>query len=208
MASGPFWWGNLRSSISPCGPTGREVCTRRARACARGLKVCTHWSGSGQARYGHIGGRFFDARLHVDGRPLVDAQPLGGQKKKGADSGIDGKVTFSDVGGTVREVLVSVKGGHVNVSQVRDLKGTMEREGAPLGLFLTLEEPSEPMRVEAATAGVFHSELADRDYPKVQILTIKGLLDGKRPVLPMLVMPAYQPAERVQVAPGQEEMFG
>ena len=155
------------------------------------------------------------AQQSLDGRyefqywalSLVDAQPVG-QKKKGADSGIDGKVTFSDVGGTVRDVLVSVKSGHVNVSQVRDLKGTMEREGAPLGLFITLEDPTEPMKMEAATAGVWHSELADRDYPRVQLLTIKELLDGKRPTLPLLVMPTYQQAEKVQQAPGQVELFG
>ncbi len=141
---------------------------------------------------------------------LVDAQPLGGVRKKGADGGIDGKITFSDVGGTVREVLVSVKSNAVvNVGMVRDLKGTMEREHAPLGLFVTLEEPSEPMKVEAATAGVFHAELANRDYPRIQILTIKELLDGKRPQLPLLVMPTYQQAERVQEAPGQEKLgFG
>jgi hypothetical protein len=74
--------------------------------------------------------------------------------------------------------------------------------------FLTLEEPSEPRWVEAAMAGLFHSELADRDYPTVQLLTIKELLEGKRPALPLLVMPTYPQAEKVQVAPGQAELFG
>lgn len=155
------------------------------------------------------------AQQSLDGRyefqywalSLVNAQPSG-QRKKGADSGIDGKVTFSDVGGVVRDVLVEVKSGHVDVSQIRSLKGAMEREQAPLGLFLTLEEPSEPMKVEAATAGFWHSELAGRDYPRVQILTIKELLDGKRPQLPLLVMPTYQQAEKVQQSPGQQALFG
>ena len=78
-------------------------------------------------------------------------------EKKGADRGIDGKITFTDVGGMLRTVLVSVKSGHVSASMVRDLKGTMEREDAPIGLFVTLEEPSREMRQEA-TAGFFHSE--------------------------------------------------
>jgi hypothetical protein len=154
------------------------------------------------------------AQQSLDGRyefqywalSLVDAQPVGGQKKKGADAGIDGVIHFTDVGGAAGRVLVSVKSGHVNVSQVRDLKGTMEREGAPLGLFLTLDEPSEPMRVEAATSGLFHSELAGRDYPRVQILTIRELLQGTRPALPLLVLPTYQQAERVRAAPGQQDM--
>jgi site-specific DNA-methyltransferase (adenine-specific) len=140
---------------------------------------------------------------------LIDAQPVG-DRKKGADSGIDGRITFTDAGGQVRPVLVSVKSGHVNVAQVRDLIGTMQREGAPLGVFLTLEEPSKPMLVEAAGTGVFYSELSKREYPRVQIFTIRELLDGRRPSLPLLVLPTYQQAERVEkkAAEQQQELFG
>ncbi len=139
---------------------------------------------------------------------LIDAQPVG-DRKKGADSGIDGRITFTDAGGQVRPVLVSVKSGHVNVAQVRDLIGTMHREAAPLGVFLTLEEPSKPMLVEAASAGVFYSELSKREYPRVQIFTIRELLDGRRPSLPLLVLPTYQQAERVEKkAAEQQELFG
>lgn len=139
---------------------------------------------------------------------LIDSQPVG-DRKKGADSGIDGRITFTDAGGQVRPVLVSVKSGHVNVAQVRDLIGTMQREGAPLGVFLTLEEPSKPMLVEAAGAGVFYSELSKREYPRVQIFTIRELLDGRRPSLPLLVLPTYQQAERVEKkAAEQQELFG
>jgi len=98
--------------------------------------------------------------------------------------------------------------GGVNVAQVRDLVGTMKREDAPLGLFVTLDEPSGPMKLEAAGAGTYWSELANREYPSVQIVTVKDLLEGRRPTLPLLVLPTFQQAERVQVAPGQEEMFG
>jgi hypothetical protein len=40
----------------------------------------------------------------------------------------------------MQTVLVSVKSGHVNSAMVRDLKGTVEREKAAIGLFVTLEE--------------------------------------------------------------------
>lgn len=146
---------------------------------------------------------------------LVDAQPAGGQKKKGADSGIDGVISFtSGPRGEVSRVLVEVKSGHVDVSQIRSLKGAMEREKAPLGLFLTLEEPSAPMLKEAAeagifrTSGVFDDDEHAKDYPHVQILTVRELLDGKRPALPLLVMPTYQQAEVVKESPGQIEAFG
>lgn len=106
-------------------------------------------------------------------------------------------------------MLVSVKSGHVNVAQVRDLIGTMQRENAPLGVFLTLEEPSKPMLVEAASAGVFYSEVSKREYPRVQMFTIRELLDGRQPTLPLLVLPTYLQAERVEKkAAEQQELFG
>ncbi len=77
-------------------------------------------------------------------------------------------------------------------------------------LFVTLEEPTAPMVQEAAEAGYYHSTVSGRDYPAVQILTIRGLLDeGKKPNLPLLVLPAYQRAERVRAkAAEQAELFG
>jgi hypothetical protein len=84
------------------------------------------------------------------------------------------------------------------------------REHAAIGLFVTLDEPSAPMRQEATTAGVYHSELWNRDYPRLQLLTIRELLDGKRPQIPPFVLPTYQRAERVPVkkAAEQGELFG
>ena len=62
-----------------------------------------------------------------------------------------------------------MKGGHVSSPQVRDLKGTVEREKAVMGLFITLEEPTGPMRTEAVSAGFYHSDIWQRDYPKIQL---------------------------------------
>jgi len=141
---------------------------------------------------------------------LIGAQPVGGTQKKGADRGIDGVVSFSTgPHGEVGRALVSVKSGGVNSGMVVNLKGVLEREKAEIGLFVTLEEPSGPMRLEATTAGVYHSELSGRDYPRIQILTIRELLeDGRRPDLPLLVMPAYQQAQRMKRAAEQGELFG
>jgi DNA modification methylase len=142
---------------------------------------------------------------------LIGAQPLGAVQKKGADRGIDGVISFSTgPHGEVGRALVSVKSGSVNSSQVRDLKGVLEREKAEIGLFVTLEEPSGPMHLEATTAGIYHSELSGRDYQRIQILTIRELLEEhRRPDLPVLVLPAYQQAERVEKkAAEQGELFG
>lgn len=143
---------------------------------------------------------------------LIDARPLGGGEKKGADRGIDGRITFT-IGpkGEMGQALVSVKSGKVNSSMVRDLKGTIEREHAEIGLFVTLEEPSREMGLEATTAGFYTSPIDGRDYPRIQILTIRQLLEeGRKPVLPLLILSPYQQAERIpdKKAAEQQEMFG
>ena len=139
---------------------------------------------------------------------LVDAKPIGGAQKKGADRGIDGIITFTDQNNELKTVVVSVKSGHVNSGMVRDLKGTLEREKAAIGLFITLEEPTKEMRLEANSSGLYHSDLWHRDYSRLQILTIKELLEqGKKPALPPFVMPTYQQAERVRVDPAEQQAF-
>jgi DNA modification methylase len=143
---------------------------------------------------------------------LVDARPVGGTQKKGADKGVDGKITFTDQHGKLEQVLVSVKSGHVNASHIRDLKGTLEREKAAIGLFITLEEPSRNMREEAATAGYWHSDVWNDDYERIQILSIADLLErGKKPHLPAHAkLSTYQKAERVDapLAAEQASLFG
>ncbi|MDO9082549.1 MAG: DNA methyltransferase, partial [Humidesulfovibrio sp.] len=109
---------------------------------------------------------------------LVNAQPYGG-KKKGADSGIDGLIFFQDGSGADQKIIVSVKGGDkVQVPMIRDLGHVVEREKAAIGLFVTLAKPTEPMRKEAVKTGYFECERANRGFPKIQILTIEGLLNG------------------------------
>ena len=112
---------------------------------------------------------------------LVEAQPFGG-KKKGADGGIDGLIYFKSDARTTERAIVSVKGGAVSVPMVRDLKGVLDREKAPIGVFLTLLPPTRPMEAEAASAGFY--ELEGRKYPRLQIITIEQALHGAKPAIP------------------------
>ena len=109
---------------------------------------------------------------------LVNAQPYQG-KRKGSDTGIDGLIfPLEDPDEAPKKIIVSVKGGeHVGSAMIRDLKGVVEREKAIIGLFVTLSEPTKDMLKEASSAG-FH-EVGSMQYPKIQILTIKGLLEGR-----------------------------
>ena len=134
---------------------------------------------------------------------LLEALPKG-DEKKGADRGIDGVVHFVD--GPKREMqkaIVQVKSGKVSSPHIRDLKGTMEREKAALGLFITLEKPTRDMQLEAVSAGFYHSELWKRDYPKVQIQTVGELLGGKSFEMPN-PSPTYKPAPRVKAKKGRQ----
>ena len=55
----------------------------------------------------------------------------------------------------------------------------MARDKADIGLFLTLAAPTRAMLTEAAAAG-FYASPNGRKYPRLQLLTIEGLLDGTR----------------------------
>lgn len=126
---------------------------------------------------------------------LLTGQPE--EEKRGADKGIDGYMRFfDDDSGKAKEIIIQVKSGHVSSSQIRDLKGTMQRENAAIALFITLEEPTEPMKQEAVTASFYIPEhFATKKYPRIQILTVKELLDGKRPDYPEFGAATFKKAQ-------------
>lgn len=142
---------------------------------------------------------------------LVTAQPYQG-KKKGADGGTDGLIFFQDdAKGLPKKIIVSVKGGdNINVSMIRDLNGTVEREKAQMGVFVTLTPPTRPMQVEAATAGFYESPHSGA-FPKIQILTIEGLLNGSEsPKYPDLARGGltFKQAKKEQGSSAQSTLFG
>ena len=115
----------------------------------------------------------------VQAQPITPTDSAGKKGKKGADRGMDGQIVFVDESsGKPKRILVQVKSGHVSSSIVRDLRGVVEREGASMGVLVTLEPPSAPMVTEAAGAGFYESPGWNRRYPKLQILTVEGLLAG------------------------------
>lgn len=140
---------------------------------------------------------------------LIRARPLGGEAgsktgKKGSDKGIDGVVTFIDDNtGKPKRVLVQVKSGKVKSGDIRDLVGTIQRENAAIGVFITLENPSRDMTTEAVSAGFYRSPGWQRDYPRIQILTISDLLRGSDVKMP----PAhgtFKQAQRVDQSGGEQ----
>ncbi len=107
---------------------------------------------------------------------LVGARPVEG--KKGADKGIDGRIFFHEGDkDKTKQIILSVKAGHVTVSHLRDLRGVIDREKAEIGVLLCMDEPTAPMRKEAASAGFYKSPWGE--HSRLQLLTIDDLLTGK-----------------------------
>ncbi|HUY57291.1 MAG TPA: DNA methyltransferase [Candidatus Micrarchaeaceae archaeon] len=111
---------------------------------------------------------------------LVGAR-VAGSNKKGADKGIDGKLYFHDEGpsGKSKQIIFSVKAGNTGRAHVHELRGVMEREGAEIGCLISMQTPTRPMREDAASAGIYASRGIDFRCPKIQLLTVEGLLEAK-----------------------------
>jgi len=162
---------------------------------------------------------------------LVHARPA--EQKKGADKGIDGRLYFHDEQYVpdgprekedakqtkidlptratrleTKQVIFSVKAGHASVPHVRDLVGVLSREKAEIGVLITMEEPTKPMRAEAASAGFYKSGGAQ--FARVQILTVRELLEGRKVDMPgWHEQRTFKPAPKAKgkQAHKQEEMF-
>ena len=109
---------------------------------------------------------------------LLDAVPQGG-KRKGADGGIDGIrwVRTGPRGDDLDRVIVSVKGGqNIGAKEVRDLVGTVQREGALGGVLVTMAKPTRPMLEEAAKHGFASTGLGQ--FRKIMVKTVEELLHG------------------------------
>jgi hypothetical protein len=141
---------------------------------------------------------------------LVEAMPAQ-DKQKGADRGVDGIIYFQEKDtDQYHKIVVQVKSGSVGVSQVRDLKGVVEREKAAIGALLTLRAPTRAMKEEAAGADFYESEnYPEIRFPKLQILTIAELLAGSSLAYPRWVpSKTFKNAERKRKGPTPEETQG
>jgi len=133
---------------------------------------------------------------------LVGARPIPSEQKKGADKGIDGRMFFHDdkQGGKTKQVIFSVKSGHLKNEYVREMPHILDREKAQVGVLICLEAPTKPMRSEAAAAGFYESPWNTR-HPRIQILTIEELLAGKQ-----LDLPPFMDNRTIKQAPKAKKL--
>ena len=140
---------------------------------------------------------------------LVGARPV--EQKKGADKGIDGRIVFQgDKPGSFESVILSVKAGKTSAPHIRDLKGVLEREKASIGVLISMQEATAPMKTEAVTAGFYESALWGKKYPKVQLFTVAELLAGKTIEMPPIrqVQATFKKAPKAaEKKSGQSELL-
>ena len=110
---------------------------------------------------------------------LVGARPV--EQRKGADHGIDGKILFRDDPKAAKpeQIIIQVKGGKTGVKDVRDLRGVLDREKAAIGVLISLQPATGPMETEAASAGFYEHKTNKQKYPRLQLRTVKELMEGK-----------------------------
>jgi len=126
--------------------------------------------------------------------------------KKGGDGGIDG-IAFLDYVDSNnkqvrKQVLFSVKSNKtLTPTVVRDLNGTIEREGAAVGILLTLY-PMDNLVKESKKYG--EVKLSRNFYPKIQVVCVQEMLDGKRLDLPNLVEVLKKAEQKTKVVKGVE----
>jgi len=107
---------------------------------------------------------------------LVGARQSGAIKK-GRDGGIDGRLYFHDGSDQTRQIILSVKGGHLKADDIRALGHVRDREQADIGVLISFEKPTKPMRGDAASGGFYTSPWGK--HPRLQLLTVAELLEGK-----------------------------
>jgi site-specific DNA-methyltransferase (adenine-specific) len=133
---------------------------------------------------------------------LIGARPAQ-DKKKGSDKGVDGyKYFHDDRSGESKRIVVQVKSGNVGTSQIRDFRDVINRKKAVIGAFITLQSPTKDMikEIQTGTPCDYYISPASgpqQKIPKIQILTIQGLLSGSEKLeYPRLADDTFKQAER------------
>ena len=134
-------------------------------------------------------------------------------EKKGADGGIDGIAFMQDRNENsdieLKQVLFSVKSDKSpHVSYIRDLHGTIEREKAAIGYFITLFSPTREMLAECKKIGMYKNNLMEQEYPKIKIVTVENILKGDRINIPTSQQIAVvKSAQLKETNKGQKKLF-
>ena len=141
----------------------------------------------------------------------MGARPV--EQKKGADHGIDGKILFREDPRAAKpeQIIIQVKGGKAGVKDVRDLRGVLDREKAAMGVLISLQPPTKDMVAEAVSTGFYEHKTNAQKYPRLQLRTVKELMDGKgidRPSTVAALDETFKKAPKAKAKGGEQTGFG
>jgi DNA modification methylase len=100
--------------------------------------------------------------------------------KKGADGGVDGMAYFLTGSSDNAKIVFQVKSGKVGRGDIAKLNSDRQREGAEIGIFITLQEPTKPMKAEAKAVGIYNHSMMRRNYDIIQIVTIEEIVEQNK----------------------------
>lgn len=134
-------------------------------------------------------------RLDFEAWAVTRVPGLAPNEAKSSDGGIDGRgmlLPFEGVGtaraDVPRLVLGQVKSGKFSLSQLRDFCDVVRREHAALGIYITLDcKPTAAASRELA--GMGRVQVGSREYPKVQMWSIRDYFEHRLPELPVMADP-------------------
>ena len=111
--------------------------------------------------------------LKINGKP---------NDKKTGDGGIDGFYDFMDGPNRTKAMrgLIQVTGGKksLTIDKVKAFCTTVSENKAPIGIFITLHEPTDGMKREFLKQGKYISHSGQK-YPKIQFVTIAEIIENK-----------------------------
>ena len=104
--------------------------------------------------------------------------------RRTGDGGIDGRVYFYIPNDRdLQSMVLEVKGGkNVNVTVLRDLRGVLENDDALMAGLIIMEPlgVAKERNFKKLMAGAGDLEVHGMYYPRMQILTVEEILEGKR----------------------------
>ena len=125
--------------------------------------------------------------------------------KRTADGGIDGRLYFDVPGESdLQSMVIEVKGGkNVTIADLRALHSVLEREEALMAGFIVMEPLGERKMSNfqklISEAGDMDVQNSARPYPRIQILSVPEILEGKRFDTPTPMGKAQSPQANLQL---------
>lgn len=120
--------------------------------------------------------------------------------RQSADGGIDGRLYFAMPNEReLQSMVLEVKGGqHVNIVSVRSLRGVLDHDDAIMAGLIVLHPPGERQarNFERFMGEVGTLNIMGIEYPRMQLLTVAEILEGKRFLTPT-VAGRHEPQPRL-----------